>query len=153
MERDRVGFEEEVDHAVNEGHVEGYEDKDRFHGEHDEGAVEVAVDDFVDVNLAFVGWGVDGPVLGFEAEFGGFLFEEYGCVGFGTDEECEGAEEGGRDQGQPCSPSPAQITLSDKAAHNRTCHRSNKCSAGEETKRKSSFHRTPEISQGAADDG
>lgn len=43
LEGDGVGFEEEVEDAVDEGHVEGYEEEDWFLEEHDEGAEEVGL--------------------------------------------------------------------------------------------------------------
>ncbi|KAM0155729.1 hypothetical protein ACHAQE_006647 [Botrytis cinerea] len=43
LEGDGVGFEEEVENAVDEGHVEGDEEENRFLKEHDEGAEEIGL--------------------------------------------------------------------------------------------------------------
>lgn len=43
LEGDGVGFEEEVEDAVDEGHVEGDEEEDRFLKEHDERAEKIGL--------------------------------------------------------------------------------------------------------------
>ena len=68
LERDRVGFEEEVECAVDESHVDGHEDEDGFDDEHVYRAEKVLGEDLSHVDLHFVRFGVVGPVFGFVAE-------------------------------------------------------------------------------------
>lgn len=57
-EGDGVGFEEEVEDAVDEREVDGHADEDGLEGEHLEGAEEVLVTDFGEGGLMLVEEGV-----------------------------------------------------------------------------------------------
>ena len=92
LEGDRVGFEEEVDNAVDKGHIEGYEEEDRFTGHHCDGAVEVADRDGFHVNTLLIGRGVEGPVFRLEAEAAGFALEDDGGVALTAQDEREQPE-------------------------------------------------------------
>ena len=67
LECDGVGFEEEVEDAVDEGHVDCDEDEDGLERHHDEWAEDVFVDDVLHVDLLLIRGRMDRPILGLEA--------------------------------------------------------------------------------------
>ena len=69
LERDRVGFEEEVEGAVDETHVKGHEHEDGLDEKHVHRAEEVLGEDLTQIDLNLVRFGVVGPVLGLVTEF------------------------------------------------------------------------------------
>ena len=67
LEGDGVGFEEEVQQTVDEGHVEGEEEEDWFLDQHSKRAKQVAIYNVGKSGLLFVDLGVESPVLGLVA--------------------------------------------------------------------------------------
>ena len=109
LEGDGVGFEEEVDHPVHEGHVERDEQEDGLEEEHLPRAVEVFGHDFAAVDAVFVEGGVDGPVFGRVPAFGRAALQDHGRVGLGAELQRHEPEEAVQDERQPGCPSPAEV--------------------------------------------
>lgn len=93
LECDGVGFEEEVEDAVDEGEVEGDEEEDGFEDEHLERAEDVFEDDVFEGGFAFVQERVQGPVVRFPAETSCAFLEDNGCIALLNDEQGDEAEE------------------------------------------------------------
>lgn len=100
-EGDRVGFEEEVEDAVDEGEVDGDEEEDGFQEEHLEGTEEVFRSDVSPARPVLVQEGVVSPVFGLKAETGCTSLEQDGGIGLWDDQKGDCAEECGCDQGDP----------------------------------------------------
>ena len=115
-EGDWVGFEEEVDHAVDEGEVDCDEQQDGFEEEHLPRSVEVFCHYFVEVDAVLVHGRVDGPVFGEVPAGFGTTLEDDGGVGLGAEVQSYRTEECSHDEGYPCRPAPAEIGLRDEAA-------------------------------------
>ena len=86
-------FEEEIEDAVDGGHVDGDEEEDRLQHEHGEGTQQVFRQDLADVDAVLVERGVDGPVACLEAEFLGAPLEDHRGEGLRDDEEAQHSEE------------------------------------------------------------
>lgn len=63
LERDRIRFEEQVQDAVDERHVDGNQQQNRLAEQHGEGTEEVRVDDRLEIELHRIGLRMDRPVL------------------------------------------------------------------------------------------
>ena len=116
LEDEGVGGEEEVEEAVDEGHVEADEEDDGFAEEDPDGAGDVFGEEFAQVDFYFFLFGVDAPVFGAAAEGAGFVDEDYGGVGFGEEEEEEGECGETHDGGDVFGPAPAEGGDGDEAA-------------------------------------
>lgn len=92
-EGDGVGFEEEVEDAVDEAHVDGEEEEDGLEHEHGEGAEEVFEDEVFEGWGAFVELRMEGPVAGFFAESLCAALEEDWGVTLAAYQQCDEAEE------------------------------------------------------------
>ena len=67
LECNRVRFKEEIEDAVDEGHVECNQNENRFEGHHDKRTQKIFVDDLFHVDLLLVRRGMDCPMLRLEA--------------------------------------------------------------------------------------
>ncbi len=152
LEGDGVGFEKEVEDAVDEGHVDGDEDEDGFGEEHFPGAVEVFLGDFGEVDGVLVDGGVDGPIFGFETAGGGAALEDDWGVGFVAEEEAGDARDGGHDEGEPGGPSPAEMALREEASCDGTGYGADESGTGEEAEGEAALDGVPEVAESAADD-
>ena len=145
LECDGVGFEEEVEDPVDDGHVDCYQDENWLERHHEEGTEEVFIDDFLHGDFVFVCRRMYCPVLRLEAYSCCLALQQHGCVGLGAYEACQDSEERGHDECDPGRPSPSQVALGDEATHDRSRHGPNERCAGEETKGEPSLDRTPEV--------
>ncbi len=89
LEDEGVGRQEEVEQAVDEGHVDGEEGDDGLGEEQAHGAREVLGDELANVDLDFLLLGVDAPVEGAAAELGGLCDQDGGRVGLLEEEQVE----------------------------------------------------------------
>jgi len=82
LERDGVGFEEEVEDTVDEGDVEGYEQKNRFLNKHLKWPKQVAIHNLFEINLVFIHLRMNGPILAFIAKLFGFPLQKNWRISF-----------------------------------------------------------------------
>ena len=82
-----VGGKEEVEEAVDEGHIERDEQDDGFGEKNPDRARDVLCEEFLDVDFDFFLLGVDAPVFGTATEFLRFVYKDDGRVGFGEKEQ------------------------------------------------------------------
>ncbi|KAI4132688.1 MAG: hypothetical protein LQ347_002493 [Umbilicaria vellea] len=151
LERDGVGFEEKVEGAVDEGHVECHEDEDGLDEEHVHRPEEVLGEDLAQVDLGLVRFGVVGPVLGLVAEFLGPSLQQHGRVRLADEDEPNDQEECRHDHRDPSRPPPAEMALRDEPAHDRPRDRPDESRGGEDGHGDSSVDGVPEVRQSAAD--
>ena len=150
LERNGVSFEEKIERAVDEGHIESHEDEDGLDKEHVHWAEEVLGEDLAQVDLRLVRFGVVGPVLGLVAKFLGPSLQQDRCVRLADEYEPNNQEERRHDHRDPSRPSPAEMTLRDEPAHDRPRHRPDKSGGGEDGHGDSSVDGVPEVRQSAA---
>lgn len=120
LEGDWICFEEEIQDAVDESHVESNEEEDGFLDQHLEWTEEVAGHDVREPGLPFIDLGMECPVPGLVPEGFGAAGENDWCVCFRDKD--YGAKErgGGHEEGDPLRPAPTEVGLGDEAADNRT---------------------------------
>jgi len=109
LEGDRICLKEEVEKTIDEHHVKSDEYQNRFLGEHDEGLDEVCLHESAKVGLGLVGFGMDGPILLFEAEILRSLLEDLEVRGFGHDDVPYYAKEKTHNHRYPGRPPPAKV--------------------------------------------
>ena len=117
LEDDGVGGQEEVEEAVDEGHVDAQEQHNGFRDEQPQRPAEILGDEFAEVDFNFLLFSVDAPVQRAAAELRGFLDEDDGRVGFleEGDVEAEGKEAHYADE--VLGPAPAEALVhNDEAA-------------------------------------
>ena len=132
LEADRVGFEEEVDDAVDEGYVYCYEQQDRLEEEHLNGLQNVLGEDVGRAHADSVELGVEGPVFGFMTKLLCTALEQDGTIGFGNDEDGDGEEEYGHYECDVLGPAPAEMGLDDEAANDGAGDGADECGACEQ---------------------
>ena len=69
LENDGVSCKEEVEQAVNEGHVDTQQKHNGFCGEQPERTTKVLGEEFAEVDLDLLLFGMDTPILRSAAEF------------------------------------------------------------------------------------
>lgn len=107
LEDDGIGGEEEVEQAIDEGHVDAQEQNDGFGHEEPQRTAEILGHEFAEIDFDFFLFGVDAPVESSAAEHGCFLFEHDGRVGFLEEDEVETKGQKSHDADEIFRPSPA----------------------------------------------
>lgn len=120
LEDERIRGQEEIQQAVDEGHVDGEQEDDRLGEEDAQGPTEVLVDELAEVDFDLLLLRVDAPVLGASSEFGGFLDEEHGRVGLLHEQHVENPGESAHDAHEILGPSPSEMTLDDETTDERS---------------------------------
>lgn len=89
LKHNRVGCEEQVKQAVDEGHIDGQQQNDGFREEKPHGTREILGDELSEIYLNLLLLSVDPPVLGSSSKLGGFGDQDDGRVGFLEEEEVQ----------------------------------------------------------------
>lgn len=154
LKGDGIGFEKEVDDAIDKGHVEGYEEEDRFPDHHHSRAKKVPLGDISEIYPLLISRSVKSPVFRLEAETAGFLLEEDGGVALAAEKERDKAEGHGQDECHICCPSPSEVIVHyDEAACDWACYWPDKDCPREQPERKSALYGAPKVSECTPDDG
>lgn len=154
VEDDRVGGHEEVEQAVEEGHVEAEEEEDGLRDEHAERAAEVLADELGEVDLDLLLLGVDAPVPGAAAQVGGLLDEDDRGVGLADEEEVEDEGGGAGEAGEVGGPAPAESgAVDDEAADEGGEERAGEDGHGEDGDGEAAVGVVVHVGEDGGDDG
>lgn len=108
LEDKGVGRQEEVEQAINEGHVDGEQGDNGLEKEQTEGTAEVLADKLAEVHLNLLLLGMDTPVEGTAAQLGGFFNEDGWWVGLLHEDEVKAEGKEAHEGDDVLGPAPAE---------------------------------------------
>lgn len=121
LEDDWVGSQEEVEKTVDEGHVDTQEEYNGFCDEQTQWTTEILGDEFTEINLDLLLFGVNAPIECPAAERRSFLHKNNGRVGFFEKDEVETKGQEAHDGGEIFGPSPSKTRIhEDEASDERS---------------------------------
>ena len=120
LEDDWVGGQEEVEKAVDKGHINGEEEDDRLSEEEAKRTRKVLGDQLTEVDFDLLLLGVDTPVARAAAKLLGLLDEDDWWIGLLEEENVEAECEESHDGDDVLGPPPSQVGLRNETANERS---------------------------------
>lgn len=153
LKDNRVSRQEKVKQAVDERHVDTEQKDDRLGHQDSQRAAEILRHQFSEIDLDFFLLGMDSPVLCTAAEFGRFLNQHDGRVGFLQENHIEPERQKAHDGSDVFGPAPSQIRVDHDEATDEGCQQwTGEHRHGEDSNRKPSGPVVEDVGKHSGDD-